>query len=190
LNRRAYLALVHHPTLDRTGKVVTTAITTLDMHDLARLARTYGLGGVFIQTNLPAQAKLAGRLLGHWVEGFGSEYNPHRREALEGLSLVESIGEAVEKVAEACGGRPRVLATSARDEVGLRVDFGEARRAFLADERPLLVLFGTGWGLAPEALSLCDGIIEPIGAPSGYNHLSVRSAASIIVDRLFGQYSV
>ena len=33
----------------------------------------------------------------------------------------------------------------------------------------------------------CDYILEPVQAGSDYNHLSVRSAVSIILDRLLGE---
>lgn len=186
MNSGAHLALVHHPTLDRTGKIVTTAITSLDMHDLARLARTYGLGGVFVQTDQAAQVRLAGRLLGHWLEGWGANYNPNRKEALSIVSLVASIEESVARIEQKCGCRPLVAATSAKFDGPPRLSYAQARERLSGGATPSLVLFGTGWGLANEVLSMCDFVIEPIGSPSGYNHLSVRSAASITVDRLFG----
>lgn len=187
MRETTYLCLVHHPTVDRNGKIVTTAITSLDLHDFARLARTYGLGGVFAQTNQKSQVELAGRLLGHWVEGWGGSYNPNRKEALEGLSLVSSVEAAVEEVERRTGLKPIVAATSARHDGPPRMSFAEARTVF-SGEKPGLVLFGTGWGLYEAVFGLCDLVIEPIGSPEVYNHLSVRSAASIVVDRLFGQF--
>jgi len=184
---RVYLTLVHHPTVDKQGREITSAVTALDMHDLARLARTYGLGGVFIQTNLPQQVSLVERLISHWTAGFGSRYNPNRMEAFGGLALVESVEAAVEQVAERWGAAPLVLATSAREDGPPRLTYGDAARLLSEGERPALVLFGTAWGIAESLMEKCDYVIEPIGSPSGYNHLSVRSAASITVDRLFGK---
>ena len=63
-----------------------------------------------------------------------------------------------------------------------------ARRRLASETRPVLLLFGTGWGLAPEVLDACDWVLEPVRSPTGYNHLSVRSAASIVVDRLWGEW--
>lgn len=186
MRSNTFLCLVHHPTVDRNDKLVTTAITSLDLHDFSRLARTYGLGGVFAQTNQPSQTKLAGRLLGHWTEGWGGNYNPNRREALLGLRLLGSVEEAIGEVETLCGEKPFVAATSAKADGPPRITFGEAAEKF-AGEGPGLILFGTGWGLASEVYDLCDAVIEPIGSPEGYNHLSVRSAASIVVDRLFGR---
>ncbi|MBI5017408.1 MAG: RNA methyltransferase [Deltaproteobacteria bacterium] len=183
---RVCLALVHHPTVDRVGTVVTTAVTTLDLHDFCRLARTYGLGGVYATTPLTAQRDLVASLLDHWLTGRGGEANPCRRQALQGLRVVESIDEAARDVAGRWGDEPELVATSARGG-GQRVSFDEGRRRLASAERPVLLVFGTGWGLAPEALARCRWTLEPIQGPGEYNHLSVRSAASIVVDRLFGR---
>lgn len=179
------LALVHYPTLDRTGAVVGAAVTTLDLHDLARLSRTYGLGGVYVTTPLEGQRSLALRLLNHWVRGYGGEVNPDRREALGSLQIVGGMGDVVRDLESRWEARPCVIGTSARDGTG-RLSFSEARKWVESGTGPVAVVFGTGWGLAPQALDLCDRILEPIRSEGEYNHLSVRSAASIVVDRLFG----
>jgi tRNA (guanine37-N1)-methyltransferase len=175
---------MHYPVLDKGDRLITSSITSLDLHDFSRLARTYGLGGVFAQTNLPQQVALMKKLLSHWIDGGGSEYNPDRCEALGILNFVESFDEMYEKVRDRWGAEPLVTATSARD-MGKSLEYGEARQLFAGTERPVIVLFGTAWGLAPQVFERCDWVIKPIGSPSGYNHLSVRSAASIVVDRLF-----
>ena len=41
-------------------------------------------------------------------------------------------------------------------------------------------------GLAPEVTERADIQLEPVRGPSNYNHLSVRSAAAVILDRLRG----
>jgi hypothetical protein len=66
-------------------------------------------------------------------------------------------------------------------EARLRLDSGDA-------EKPVLLLFGTGWGLAREVLDGADAVVAPIRASeaSGYNHLSVRAACAILLDRLRG----
>ena len=56
------IALVHHPVLDRQGAIITTAITNLDLHDLARSACTYGVSQVFIVHPVAAQRELALRI--------------------------------------------------------------------------------------------------------------------------------
>jgi hypothetical protein len=52
--------------------------------------------------------------------------------------------------------------------------------------QPYLLVFGTAWGLAEPFISEADYILEPISGRTDYNHLSVRSAAGIILDRLLG----
>jgi hypothetical protein len=49
-----------------------------------------------------------------------------------------------------------------------------------------VLVFGTGWGLTEEVLGRADDLLEPILGTGAYNHLSVRSAAAIILDRLRG----
>jgi tRNA (guanine37-N1)-methyltransferase len=78
-----YLALVHYPIYDRSRKVVSTSVTNLDIHDFSRLARTYNLGGYFIVSPVEDQADMVRRIVGHWKEGYGFEYNHHRAEALK-----------------------------------------------------------------------------------------------------------
>jgi hypothetical protein len=47
-------------------------------------------------------------------------------------------------------------------------------------------LLGTGWGLTEAVLSQSDYVLEAVEGQGDYNHLSVRSAAAIILDRLLG----
>jgi len=77
-----YLGLVHHPIYDKRKEVVASAITNFDIHDIARCAKTFGIGGFFIITPLESQVLLADRIIRHWVEGVGSVYNPTRKESL------------------------------------------------------------------------------------------------------------
>jgi hypothetical protein len=55
--------------------------------------------------------------------------------------------------------------------------------------KPVLVVFGTGWGLAPTVVESADALLEPVrGVREEYNHLSVRAACAIILDRLLGKH--
>ena len=54
-------------------------------------------------------------------------------------------------------------------------------------DKPILLLFGTGYGMEQEHMNGFDYVLEPIYGPSDYNHLCVRSAAAIILDRLAGE---
>jgi len=182
LGRNLHIALVHSPVLDKTGKTGTVSLTNFDIHDIARVSRTYGLGGYFAVTPLADQQALAARLLAHWTGGPGGEGNPDRSEAMRLVRVVGTLDEAVEAVTEACGARPRILASSAKWS---GAEPYAAAREKLAREPALLVL-GTGSGLAPEIMEKADGTLPPVRPFGRYNHLSVRSAASILVDRILG----
>jgi hypothetical protein len=41
-------------------------------------------------------------------------------------------------------------------------------------------------GIAKSLLDRLDAVLEPIDARKGFNHLSVRSAVSIAIDRIAG----
>ena len=178
------MALVHHPVLDGRGQTVTTAVTNLDVHDLARSARTYGCSDYFVAHPISAQRELVERIREHWMAGSSGRRIPDRREALSVLRVVESLDAAV----EALGGRPavEVWVTAARD-LGPTLAFREARSRLEGAGKPVLLVFGTGWGLAPSVVAAADALVEPIRAARGdYNHLSVRSACAIALDRLLG----
>ena len=183
---RIALALVHHPVLDRSGVTVTTAITNLDLHDLARSARTYGIADVFIVHPIEAQRLLAERIQQHWVEGSGRRRIPDRAVALELLRVVPSLEDAY----AALGGRDAidVWTTAASSRGADAVAYPVARTRLAAATRPALLLFGTGWGLTAGLVASADLRLEPIRAraETGYNHLSVRAACAITLDRLLG----
>jgi hypothetical protein len=178
------IALVHHPVLDGQGAIVTTAVTNLDVHDLSRSARSYGCSDYFIAHPIGAQRELVERIRDHWIEGSSGRRIPDRREALRLLRIVPTLDAAI----AALGGRDAVdvWVTAAR-ALGGALSFVEARVRLERGARPVLLVFGTGWGLAPSILESADALLEPICATDGdYNHLSVRSACAIALDRLRG----
>jgi hypothetical protein len=177
-----YVALVHHPVINRRGEEVAAALTNLDLHDLARAARTFGAAAVYVVTPVEDQVELAEAIKGHWTRGAGSETNPLRREAMELLRLKGSLEEAIDEVALSEGESPFVAATAARP--GGPVVGVEKLREVLASPRPVLLIFGTAWGLSRRVLEAADCVLEPITGTGAYNHLSVRQAAAIYLDRL------
>ncbi len=132
-----------------------------------------------------SQQELVGDLAGHWLRGYGRRANPDRGEALALIRISGSLAETIRAVRREWGARTQVVATSAR--AGNRCTEYRIMRQDLATGRPVLLVLGTGWGLAPEALALTDTLLRPIDPGYGYNHLSVRSAVSIILDRLLGE---
>ena len=184
-HRRVAIALVHHPVLDKQRAIVTTAITNLDVHDLARSARTYGVSDYFIVHPITAQRELLQRICEHWRDGAGGKRIPDRKLALELVRPVTTLEEAF----AALGGRENVevWVTAAR-KLRPPVTLSEARGRLETEGKPVLVVFGTGWGLADSVIDGADALLEPVRAreATGYNHLSVRAACAITLDRLLG----
>jgi len=189
LAARTHVALVHHPVLDREGHVITTSLTNFDIHDLARSAMTYGLAGYHVVTPIASQREKAEHIAAAWI---GDEQGEHRAAALRLVRTAPSIEAAIEAVTAEHGAPPRVVATSARPRVagvfaGAAVRSCEALAAEAsADPAPLLLLLGTGWGLADALIPSVTRVLAPIEGASSWNHLSVRSAGAVLLDRLFG----
>jgi hypothetical protein len=184
-----YIALVHHPVLDRAGEEVTTSVTNLDVHDIARSSRTYGLRGYFVVNPIDAQQPVVQKIIDHWSSGgAGVRRFPERSEAIGLVRVARSVEDAIAEIEQREGQKPRLVATSAKDGPDRRSYEEEVERLRTASE-PTLLLFGTGHGLSPRVLQRCDAILAPIEGPTKFNHLSVRAAAAITLDRLFGAQS-
>jgi tRNA (guanine37-N1)-methyltransferase len=181
-----FLALLHHPVYDKNKQVVTTALTNMDIHDIARSARTYGVRGFYAVTPVKALQKLALRILEHWEVGYGSEYNSTRKEALSVARIRATLDDVLIDIEREVDARPIVIATSARSGEG-RTSFAALKEMLIRKAHPLLILLGTGWGLTESVLAQADFVLEPIEGTADYNHLSVRSAAAIMLDRLLGR---
>lgn len=180
-----YLALLHHPVYDKNGAVVTTAVTNMDVHDFGRLACTFGIHACYVATPVETLRRLVDRILRHWESGPGAAYNANRKEALALVRLAPDLDAVVADVERETGQLPRIVATTARDGDG-RLGYETLRRRLAEDARPELLVFGTGWGLTQEVLARVDDVLEPIRGAAEWNHLSVRTAAAIILDRLRG----
>jgi hypothetical protein len=179
--RRVAAALLHYPVVDRQGRVVTTAITNLDLHDIARSAHTYALEAFFVVHPVAAQRALAERVQRHWTQGSGARRIPDRSAPMSMLRVVSSLDDAI----AAFDAHAEIWTTSARrSPAGL--SFDEARARLRCVGASVLLVFGTGWGLSPELHARATAHLDPILSPrpDGYNHLSVRAAAAIVFDRL------
>ncbi len=178
------VALVHYPVINRNGETIGSAVTNLDLHDIARAGKTYGIGTYWVITPFKEQQKLAGQIVGHWTKGYGGTVNPDRSNALSIITICSSLAEAVDGATEKFGEKPLILATCATVQANT-MTYADIR-AQVWQGAPVLLLFGTAWGLSPEVLAMVDGVLPPLRGGSQFNHLSVRSAASIIMDRLLG----
>lgn len=174
-----YIALIHYP-VTREGSVITSSVTNLDMHDISRVCATYGMGGYFIVHPDEKMRSIAGKLSGHWLEGEGKVHNPDRHEALKVLKIVENIDQAVAHIKSVEKQSPIIVGTTARKKKN-SVTISQVKKE---KNKPVLILFGTAGGIEDNYLESLDYVLEPIDVGSGYNHLSVRSAVSIFIDRL------
>lgn len=182
---RLYIGLVHYPVYNKNYQRIAAAITTFDLHDLARLAKTYDARRFFVITPLDDQRTLAEQVRSHWTDGYGARYNQDRKEAIELIAVVPSLERAMETIAEKEGETPLLIATDASEQKNRPISFNKAR-GILQDEKAVIVIFGTAWGLDTAILGRADYVLEPVLGRTGYNHLSVRTAAAIILDRLAG----
>ncbi len=180
-----YLALIHAPVYNKNMETVATSITNLDLHDIARCSTTYGIKRYYVVHPAEAQRQLAKRIMGFWQEGYGANYNPDRQEAFARVKIAENLTEVYAEIEAEHGVAPVKVATDARKYANT-VTYAQLREDIETKEAPILLLFGTGWGLLKEDVEQMDRILEPIYGPTDYNHLSVRSAVAIILDRLRG----
>lgn len=186
--RNLSFCLLHYPVLLEGKKCGASSLTNLDIHDIARISRSYGMGPFYVVTPLEDQLRLLQAILRHWQAAEG----PARKDRSRALSLVRgvrSLEDAMEQAAARSGTTPRLVATSAAWPEKKRAApplTPAAVRGWLR-EGPVLLCLGTARGLAPEVLARCDGRMRPLRF-LGDNHLSVRSAAAILADRILGDF--
>ncbi len=181
------IALIHHPVLGKQGEIIGSAITNLDLHDIARTGRTYGIGNYYIVTPYAEQQELVKEIMEHWQTGHGSRSNPARKEAFSIVKLASSLDDVVAETKKVYDVQPLIMTTSAHEQTG-EINYQAAREKIAEAERTLL-LFGTAHGLAPEIRKRADYALSAIAGITSYNHLSVRSAVAIICDRLIARNS-
>jgi len=177
-----YIALVHWPVYNREGETVATSVTPLDLHDVGRIALTYGVAGYYVTNPYESQRRLVEEIIYHWREGIGGEHSPQRRRALSAAKVVATAEAAFDDVAALEGVEPFVAATTARRMPGA---VPTRKLPDAAGGRPVLLLFGTGYGLTEDLLLAADAALEPITGRGDFNHLPVRAAVAIYLDRIF-----
>lgn len=182
-----YLALLHYPVYDKNHQVVTTAVTNMDIHDICRAGKTYGVQGFYLVTPVKSLQKLALKIIDHWELGYGSQYNVTRKDALALARISDNLDDAMIDIDKETGQKPLIVVTSARDTGTPRTSFVALQEMLQMTTQPFLVIFGTGWGLTETIIAQADYVLEAVEGGTDYNHLSVRSAAAIILDRLLGE---
>ena len=177
------IAVIHYPVYDKNGAIVATSVTNLEIHDIARTCMTFGIGLCYIVTPLARQREIAEKLIDHWLHGYGAQYNPVRGEALKKVRIVADFDEMVRDM----GNNPLIVGTSSRERSEKAIGPRELHALTETEARPVLVIFGTGWGLTEEVVGRCERMLVPIKGKGDYNHLSLRVAIGIILDRIFGE---
>lgn len=180
------IALVHYPVAGKDGSEMVSSITTLDAHDFARMGKTYGAQRAYMVTPVEDQKRLVARIIGHWKDDESvSRLDGRKSLAVEILRAVDSIDEMIAD-AKGRSKRVRLLATSASRVPGaVTPDQWRAEAGGEGDE--WVVLFGTAYGLGKSLVERSDMVLSPVDGPTEFNHLPVRGASAIILDRLFGR---
>jgi len=178
-----YLALVHHPIVNKRGELITTSVTNLDLHDIARSCKTFGFKHYFVVTPIQAQHELIHKILGYWKTDTANEYNPDRFDALDLIKVVSSLDEAIAAISSAEQAQPLVATTQAQNDNPT----GNCQALLTlakSENKPILLVLGTGWGLHADIVHKAHFRLDPIPGAKDYNHLSVRSAAAIYTSHL------
>jgi len=179
------VALLHHPVKNKHGEIITSAVTNLDLHDIARIAKTYGVESFYVVTPLEDQRALVEKIVSHWIDGWGGTYNPKRKAALTLVNVKDSLAQVVEDFKIESGTDVRVVVTCASEKQNA-LRFDDFKNRLNDPAHAYLLAFGTAWGLTDEFIESSDFVLEPIKGKTEYNHLPVRSAVAIILDRLLG----
>ncbi len=139
---------------------------------------------MFVVHPIASQRELAERVRDHWLVGSGSKRIPDRVEAMKLIRVVACFDD-VRRAFSNEQGEVETWTTSAQAS-GTTTSYEEARSNLQLSGPPVVLMFGTGWGLAPHLVEQASLRLEPIvaGTDTGFNHLSVRAACAISLDRL------
>lgn len=183
--RNLSFCLFHYPVRLEKHRIGASSLTNLDVHDIARISRSYGMGSFYVLTPLEDQLGLLRKILAHWLAGGDTD----RSRALQLVRPVLNFEEMEADAVKTHGIRPVYVAASAQwqqTRCATKVVCAGNVRAMLATG-PVVICLGTARGLAPEVMAECDAVLRPLRFLSD-NHLSVRSAAAIIADRVLGDF--
>jgi len=178
-----YLVLAHYPVLNKHGQTIITSVTNLDIHDIARSAATYGVKCLYMVTPDSSQQGFVQEIISFWQGTEGTLYNANRNLALSLVNIGNSIEDCQTAITMQEGIPPLTITTTAH-EMDMQISYETVRDLRLGN-RPLLLIFGTGHGLANCVHANADYILQPISGVGDYNHLSVRSAVAVVLDRIY-----
>ena len=178
-----YIGLVHYPVYNKSGETITSGITNLDIHDISRSAMTYDIKSFFLIHPNERQKEIYEKILSFWKTEIAQFYNQHRVDALQIINFAKSINDTVNMIKKQENSYPIIITTTAKTRDN-QISFIDVKKLIYSANRPVLLLFGTGNGLHEETHAIADFVLTPINGKAKYNHLSVRSAVAIVLDRL------
>ncbi|MCK4499686.1 hypothetical protein KAU11_04270 [Candidatus Babeliales bacterium] len=181
-----YVVLMHDQVVVRNANASTTSVTSLDLHDIARACATYDIKNFFVVTPLKDQQSIVKEFINFWTNEHGKKYNPSRFTAVSRLILCSSLDDVMDKINEQEGKTPFLVTTSAKKHNHEKyIDYNDQALVW-ESQKPVLILIGTGQGLQDQLIEKSNFLLLPIDGMSNYNHLSVRAATGIILDRWLG----
>ncbi len=186
VNDNVFIALLHYPAMDKEGNLIITSFTTMDLHDIARPARAYEINTYYIVQPVDGQREVIKRQIDYWLSEEGQRTNPTRHEVVKLVKLCYTYEEVIEDMVQRRGKKPVVVGTDARTYPNT-ISYEELRKEIHKRERDFLIVFGTGYGIPPSLMQTFDLILEPVYGAGDWNHLSVRNAVAIILDRLLSR---
>lgn len=188
-----YLVLMHsdvYVKADGSKVKGTTSIASIDIHDLARSCATYGIKNFFLVSPLVDQKAILKTFMDFWMSDVGKRYNQTRFDALMRLVPASNFDEVIAQITAIEGVAPVVVTTSAKNYPHKKLIDYTSQGTVWKHRRPVLFVFGTGQGLCDELMERSDFVLLPLKGLTAYNHLSVRGATAIILDRWLGTREV
>lgn len=181
-----YVALMHTDIILKGGRIGCSSITSLDLHDISRSSATYGIENVFMVTPLKDQQAIINELLDFWKSEIGQKYNKSRHEAVSKVIPISELDKVIDFIQKKEQKKPLVITTSAKKHNHAKTIDYYSQGTIWNKNKPVLFVFGTGQGLCDKIIDKSDFLLTPINGITNYNHLSVRSAVAITLDRWFG----
>lgn len=182
-----YCVLLHNDVIMPNGLSGESIVTSIDIHDIARSATTYGICQYFIVTRLESQKKLIENFLTFWHQDEVKKINQSRAFALDKVFIKSEIEEVITSITEKEGIAPITIVTSSRRNVPHKamISFHDQNKIW-EKNRPIVFILGTAHGINEKIINNFDYKLVPIEGLEDFNFLSVRSAAAIIFDRWLG----
>lgn len=181
-----YAVLMHSDVMIKGAGIGNSSVTSIDLHDIARSAATYGLKNLFMVSALTDQHAIMKEFFAFWKSSEGAAYNPGRSQAVCAIEQTYSLDETINWIEQKEGKAPLLIATSAKNHEHSKIIDYHSQGNIWKQDRPVLFLLGTAQGLANSVLERCDYLLVPLYGMTNFNHLSVRSAAALIFDRWLG----